>query len=286
MIELSVKKPLLGSEGVMELSVDLEMVTGSFTAIQGPSGSGKTTLLRILAGLEEAEGRITVDGERWLEPGRSLAPQRRSIGYVFQEYALFPHMTVRENLLYAADDRALADRLMRMTGLAELAGRRPDRLSGGQKQRVALCRALMRRPKLLLLDEPLSALDPAMRGRLQEEIRRLHRELGTTTLMVSHDPAEIYRLADRIVHLEAGRILREGRPAELLLETAGSQKLSFRGEILEIARRDVIHVAIVAIGAQIVEVVLDRAEAGRLEVGQRVSVAVKAYAPVILPAGS
>jgi molybdate transport system ATP-binding protein len=104
--------------------------------------------------------------------------------------------------------------------------------------------------------------------------------------MVSHDPAEIYRLADRVVHLEAGRILREGRPAELLLETAGSQKLSFRGEILEIARRDVIHVAIVAIGAQIVEVVLDRAEAGRLEVGQRVSVAVKAYAPVILPAGS
>ena len=281
MIEIEVRKTLEGSRGGMELSVALKIAEGSFTAIQGPSGSGKTTLLRILAGLEEAEGRIVVDGEVWLGASRPLPPQRRSIGFVFQEYALFPNMTVRDNLLYVCRDEMLAERLMRLTGLAELAGRYPGRLSGGQQQRVALCRALMRRPKLLLMDEPLSALDPEMRRRLQDDIGRLHREFGTTTLMVSHDPAEIYRLADRVVHLEEGCVTEEGNPSRLLLETTGSQKLSFRGEILEISRRDAIRVAVVAIGQQIVEVVLDSAEAQALKEGEIVTVSAKAFAPTI-----
>jgi molybdate transport system ATP-binding protein len=218
-----------------------------------------------------------------MEGSRSLPPQKRSIGFVFQEYALFPNMSVRENLLYVRKDPVLAGRLLEMTGLEESAERYPSTLSGGQKQRVALCRALMGRPKLLLLDEPLSALDPVMRRQLQEDILRLHREFGTTTLMVSHDPTEIYRLADRVLHLEEGRITEEGLPSELLLETVGSQKLSFRGEILEIRRRDAIHVAVVAIGQQIVEVVLAGREAAELKVGDRVSVAAKAFAPTLTP---
>ncbi|WP_456393876.1 ABC transporter ATP-binding protein [Nitratifractor sp.] len=281
MIEISVKKPLSTGERRQELSVDLHLERGSFTAIQGPSGSGKTTLLRILAGLEEAQGSIVVDSQVWLGEGRMLPPQRRSVGFVFQEYALFDNLSVRENLLYAAKDPDLADRLLAMTELEALKDRYPATLSGGQKQRVALCRALMRRPKILLLDEPLSALDPAMRRRLQEEILRLHREFGTTTLMVSHDPAEIYRLAERVLHLEAGRVTESGRPADLLLETAGSQKFSFRGEVLEIHRRDAIHVAVVAIGQQIVEIIIDASEARTLEAGQEVIVAAKAFAPSI-----
>jgi len=280
-IEISISKRLMGSRGPMELSIVLEIAPGSFNAVQGPSGSGKTTLLRILAGLEAAEGRIVVEGESWLKGSRSLPPRKRSIGFVFQEYALFPNMRIRENLLYVRDDPALAERLLEMTGLGELAERYPVTLSGGQKQRVALCRALMGRPKLLLMDEPLSALDPAMRRQLQEDILRLHREFGTTTLMVSHDPAEIYRLADRVFHLEEGRITEEGLPSELLLETAGSQKLSFRGEVLEILRRDAIHVAVVAIGQQIVEVVLDSAETAELREGDAVTVSAKAFAPTI-----
>ncbi len=281
MIEISVKKPISTAEQRLELSVNLRLERGSFTAIQGPSGSGKTTLLRILAGLEEAEGRIVVDSKAWLGEGRRLPPQQRSVGFVFQEYALFDNLSVRENLLYAAKDPALADRLLELTDLKGLEDRYPATLSGGQKQRVALCRALMRRPKILLLDEPLSALDPTMRRRLQEEIMRLHREFGTTTLMVSHDPAEIYRLADRVLHLEGGRIVEEGAPMDLLLQTVGSQKFSFRGELLEILERDAIFVAVVAIGQQIVELVIDASEARALEVGQQVIVAAKAFAPSI-----
>jgi len=280
-IALKVRKKLQGAAGAMELAVELELEPGSFTAIQGPSGSGKTTLLRILAGLEEAEGEISVEGEFWLRGRRALPPQERSIGFVFQEYALFPNMTVRENLLYAASDEALADRLLELTQLRELAERNPAILSGGQKQRVALCRALMRRPKLLLMDEPLSALDPAMRGQLQETILRLHRELGTTTLMVSHDPAEIYRLAQRVIRLEAGQVSADGTPRRLLLEASGSQKFSFLGELLQIEKRDAIYVAVVAIGQQIVEVVLGTREAEGLRPGDRVVLGTKAFAPTL-----
>jgi molybdate transport system ATP-binding protein len=285
MIGISLRRELMGSAGPMRLEVDLEIAEGSFVAIAGESGSGKTTLLRILAGLEEAEGRIEVGGEVWLDRGVFLPPRKRRIGFVFQDYALFENMTVRENLLFVRSDRDLADRLLALCSLEELADRYPATLSGGQKQRVALARAMMGEPSLLLMDEPLSALDPAMRRRLQEDILRLHREFGTTTLMVSHDPAEIYRLADRVLTLERGRIVGDASPLESLLKTAGSQKFSFRGELLEIVRRDLIHVAIVAIGQQIVEVVLSEAEAGRLEPGRRVIVSAKAFAPMILPEG-
>ena len=279
MISLKIRKPLIGSGGQMLLDVALEIEKGAFVALAGPSGSGKTTLLRILAGLEEAQGRIEVEGETWLEGKRSLAPRHRGIGFVFQDYALFENMSVEENLLFVRKDRELAEELLEMTGLTELRRRLPGTLSGGQKQRVALCRALMNRPKLLLMDEPLSALDPQMRAKLQDDILALHKAFGTTTLMVSHDPSEIYRLAGRVVVLEHGGIIRDASPKEALLQTQGSQKFSLVGELLEIVRVDVIHVAVVAIGQQLVEVVLDSEDVGRFTVGERVRVSTKAFAP-------
>ncbi|WP_457607055.1 ABC transporter ATP-binding protein [Nitratifractor sp.] len=281
MLEIAVEKELSGPRGSMRLEISVEIEKGAFVAISGESGSGKTTLLRILAGLEEARGRIVVEGEPWLEEGRSLPPQKRSIGFVFQEYALFENMTVLENLLYVQRDESLARELLEMTALTELADRYPGRLSGGQKQRVALCRALMKRPRILLLDEPLSALDPAMRRQLQGEILRLHRVFGTTTLMVSHDPAEIYRLADRVLELRHGELVADGPPRRLLLRSAGSRKVSFVGELLSIEYRDLLPVAIVAIGPQLVEVVLDRAEAEELKPGERVRLSAKAFASSI-----
>ncbi|MRJ02490.1 MAG: ATP-binding cassette domain-containing protein [Epsilonproteobacteria bacterium] len=206
MMEISVRKEL----GHWDLEVDLKVERGEFLAITGPSGSGKTTLLRILAGLERAEGEIVVDGEVWLRGRRSLPPQKRSIGFLFQEYALFPNMKVIENLLFVADDRKLAHHLLEVVELLPYRESYPMELSGGQKQRVALARAFMGRPRLLLLDEPLAALDPAMRMKLQGEIERLHREFGTTTLMVSHDRGEIARLAGRVVEMERGRIVERG----------------------------------------------------------------------------
>ncbi len=279
MISLKIRKPLIGSGGEMLLDVALEIEKGAFVALAGPSGSGKTTLLRILAGLEEAQGRIEVEGETWLEGKRSLAPRHRGIGFVFQDYALFENMSVEENLLFVRKDRELAEELLEMTGLTELRRRLPGTLSGGQKQRVALCRALMNRPKLLLMDEPLSALDPQMRAKLQDDILALHKAFGTTTLMVSHDPSEIYRLVGRVVVLEHGGIIRDASPKEALLQTQGSQKFSLVGELLEIVRVDVIHVAVVAIGQQLVEVVLDSEDVGRFTVGERVRVSTKAFAP-------
>ena len=212
MLTIAITKPLHGTDGTMTLDVDLQIEAGSFVAVAGPSGSGKTTLLRIVAGLEEARGRIVMGDEVWLDGGHLLAPQARRIGLVFQDFALFENMTVEGNLLYVEQDRALADRLLNMTDLDGLRDRYPATLSGGQKQRVALARAMMRQPQVLLLDEPLSALDPAMRALLREEIMALHREFGTTTLMVSHDEREIAQMADRVVRLEQGKVVMDGAP--------------------------------------------------------------------------
>jgi len=281
MINIDVSKKLHGMSGDMLLDVSLEVKEGSFVALAGESGSGKTTLLRILAGLESADGVISVDGEEWLRKGKSTPVQERGIGFVFQDYALFENMSVLENLLYVTNDKALAQHLLALTELTALRNRRPSRLSGGQKQRVALCRALMSRPKLLLMDEPLSALDPAMRTKLQNEILTLHKEFETTTIMVSHDPSEIYRLASEVVVLGEGKVLERGSPKDVLLKTNGSQKFSLEGELLDIVKYDVIYVAIISIGQQLVEVVISASEAKVLELGQSVRVSTKAFSPIV-----
>jgi molybdate transport system ATP-binding protein len=279
MIDVNVTKTLQGSIGEMELDVALSIKEHEFVAIAGQSGSGKTTLLRVLAGLENANGTIKVSNEIWLDATNSLATQKRGIGFVFQDYALFANMSVEENLLYVQKDRQLASHLLELTGLGELRKRLPNTLSGGQKQRVSLCRAFMKRPKLLLMDEPLSALDPSMRSKLQHDILALHKEFGTTTIMVSHDPSEIYRLASRVVMLNQGKIVQDGSPKDVLLKTQGSQKFSLTGELLEIIKADIINIAIVAIGQQIVEIVLDEEEASTFVEGEMVHVSTKAFAP-------
>jgi len=279
MLSIKICKSLQGSQGEMDLDVDINIEEHSFVALSGKSGSGKTTLLRILAGLEKAEGHIEVNGVSWQDDKKTLATQKRGIGFVFQDYALFENMSVEQNLLYICKDRALSKHLLEMTDLYALKDRLVTRLSGGQKQRVSLCRAMMNRPQLLLMDEPLSALDPLMRTKLQHDILSLHKEFGTTTIMVSHDPSEIYRLANRVIVLEQGKVAEDSSPKEVLLKTQGSQKFSLRGELLDIIKADVIHIAVVAIGQQIVEVVLDEQEAQAYQVGDAVQVSTKAFSP-------
>ncbi len=281
MIDIDIKKELYGSNGNMLLDVNLHINKNEFIAISGKSGSGKSTLLRVLAGLERADGKIVVDDEVWLDKSISLAPQKRRIGFVFQDYALFSNMTILDNLLFVKKDMELAKYLLDVTELSELKDRFPDSLSGGQKQRVSLCRALMNRPKLLLMDEPLSALDPTMRLKLQSEILTLHREFNITTIMVSHEPSEIYRLANRVVVLNFGKIINIGSPKDILLKTSGSQKFSFEGELLDIVRVDVIYIAIVAIGQQIVEIVISKEDKNRLKIGDTIRVSTKAFSPNI-----
>jgi molybdate transport system ATP-binding protein len=265
------------------LSVSLHIEEGEFVAIRGKSGSGKTTLLRIIAGLEEAQGGIKVQNKLWLSKRTFLPPQKRDIGFVFQDYALFENMTVLENLLFVTKDTDLAYHLLETTEMLPYKQKYPKTLSGGQKQRVSIARAFMKRPKILLMDEAFSALDIEMRNKLQDEVKILHKEFGTTTLMVSHSPNEIYKLSNRVITIEEGKVIDDTTPKKALLKTNGSQKFSFEGEILDIYKVDVIYIAIVSIHEQIVEVVLSTNEAEQLSIGQRVSISTKAFAPVIQP---
>ncbi|MDO7885175.1 ATP-binding cassette domain-containing protein [Hymenobacter cheonanensis] len=219
MLDFHLLKALHTAAGPRTLDVRLALAPGELLAISGPSGAGKTTLLRLLAGLDRPDGGfIQAAGQIWYraESRQWLPPQQRALGFVFQDYALFPNMTVRENLAFAATGQARASHiindLLETLELTELADRRPAVLSGGQQQRTALARALARRPRLLLLDEPLSALDLPTRLRLQEVLAEVHRQFGLTTILISHDPAEITRLADRVLELELGQVRRVGPP--------------------------------------------------------------------------
>ncbi len=209
MIELDIGKKLLGAEGNFQLSVRATIEKNEIVVLSGASGAGKTTLLRLIAGLDQPdEGQITVAGTTWFDKRVRvhLPPQQRSIGFVFQSYALFPTMSVRKNLEYASARRndPEIERLLKLVDLEALQDRYPDKLSGGQQQRVALARALVRHPKILLLDEPLSALDQAMREKLQFELLMLHEELDLTIFLVSHDAKEVKRLATKILLFEKG----------------------------------------------------------------------------------
>ena len=268
MLNIRVKKSLHGSLGDMLLDIDLNIKKGQFVALSGQSGSGKTTLLRILAGLEEAKGFIEIENRVWLNSSNSLPPQKRGIGFVFQDYALFNNMTVLDNLLFVNSDRELARDLLDITELTEMQKRYPSVLSGGQKQRVTLCRALMNRPKLLLMDEPLSALDPAMRIKLQDEILELHREFETTTIMVSHDPSEIYRLASRVLVMQSGKIIKDGTSRDILLNSSGSEQSTLKGKILEIDRE--LNRVIILVGQQITEIAINRSKIDSLVVGNEI----------------
>ena len=197
--------------------VSLRIEEGELFALLGPSGSGKTTLLRAIAGFVDPQaGTIRIDGDAM----HDLPVHRRDIGMVFQHYALFPHMSVFDNVAFGLSVRhvarsEMAERVRAMLALVQLEGyeeRRPGQLSGGQQQRVALARALVTRPRVLLLDEPLGALDKRLRRRMQVELRQIQREVGITTVFVTHDQEEALTLSDRIAILDAGRIVQSGPP--------------------------------------------------------------------------
>lgn len=277
MVHIQLKKQLHAATGRMDLQVDLQIPLGAFVAISGPSGGGKTTLLRLIAGLEKPEaGLIRYREETWLNTSErlSVSTQKRKIGLVFQDYALFPNMTVEKNLAYAlhrGQDPAVVQELMAITELSELAGRYPGNLSGGQQQRVALARALVRKPGLLLLDEPLSALDTAMRSRLQDYILELHHSFQLTTILVSHDFAEIKKMAEKVYWLENGVILREGPPAEVFKTTPSSHQPELIGTVQEIYTRLGKSKIKVRIGVNLIEVPLPAEQARTLKVNSPVT---------------
>ena len=263
------------------LDVEFNINKGEFVTLFGQNGSGKTTLLRIIAGLEKAQATIQLDNKIWQNDTIFLPPQKRKIGFVFQDYALFDNMSVLDNLLYANKDYKLANYLLEITNLDKFKNRFPNRLSGGQKQRVSLCRALMNKPEILLLDEPLSALDSHLRLKLQNEILKLHKEFKTTTIMVSHDMSEIYKLSNKVIVLQDGKITKISSPKDIFLKSSGSSKFAFEGMLLDIVKVDVINIAIISIGQQIVEITLTNHEAKNLKIGQKLTISTKAFEPII-----
>jgi molybdate transport system ATP-binding protein len=285
-IEFSLQKSLHGPCGAMRVDVAAAMGGKSFVTVFGPSGAGKTTLLRMLAGLTRPDaGRIVVDGECWFDSSQriELPPQRRSIGFVFQDYALFPNFTVRENIAYAVgkEQGGWIDELLDLMALRELQDRLPQALSGGQKQRVALARAIARKPKLLLLDEPLSALDIGLRLQLQDQIADLHRRFGLTTMLVSHDLGEVFRLSQQVLRIEHGSIIQSGTPAEVFLQRRLGGKINLRAQVLAVRREDVIHVVSLLIGQDVVEVIATDDDIGAVRIGDFVDVAAKAFSPML-----
>jgi molybdate transport system ATP-binding protein len=223
MIQLDISLPRLFAEGLSDLHVQADLESGSFTALIGPSGSGKTTLLRLLAGLEKPkQGKMVVNGEVWLDTDKriNLSPQERSIGYVFQDAALFPNLTVRRNIQFAAsrENATLVDQLILETGLEPFINQKPVTLSGGQRQRVALARALVRRPTMLLLDEPFAALDSEASHQLRQLLLKLHQDWGTTTILVSHYDTDVAVLADRVIRLSQGRVQSDQTKAQARLK--------------------------------------------------------------------
>jgi len=214
--------------------IALDVAAGEYFVVLGPTGAGKTVLLETIAGLfQPRRGRILVDGEDITE----TAPERRGIGFVYQDYALFPHLNVAENVAFGLrlrrlDREVVEERtaaMSRMLGIDHLLHRSPRTLSGGEQQRAALARALVVEPRLLLLDEPLSALDPETREGLQRELARVHRELGTTTLHVTHDFEEAVALGDRIAVVNEGRMVQVGSPEDIFRRPADEFVARFVG---------------------------------------------------------
>jgi molybdate transport system ATP-binding protein len=232
MLELDVRKRLRP----WVLDVALEQGRGCL-ALAGPSGSGKSTVLRIAAGLARPDaGRVCVHGEVWSDArtGAWVPPAQRRVGYLFQDYALFPHLSARDNVAYGlrgprGERRRRAEGLLDRLGVLDLAGQRPGRLSGGERQRVALARALAPEPRLLLLDEPLSALDATTRARAARELAAVLRALDVPTVLVTHDFAEAAQLGDSLAVMDAGRIVQEGSAAELAARPATPFVADFTG---------------------------------------------------------
>lgn len=242
----------------MNLQIDVQIESGKLVSLYGASGAGKTSVLRMLAGFMKPDsGCIKMNDAVWFDNKKhmNIQPQQRSIGFVFQDYALFPNMNVRENITFALnkkEGKSIIDELLELTGLMNLESRKTETLSGGQKQRVALARALAKKPSLLLLDEPLSAIDHAMRAQLQTTLLEVHKRFALTTILVSHDMDEIIKLSDAIIHLEHGIVQQNTTPAQFFLN--GHKMLSLTGNIVSITGSEKGTSTVVLINNRILEI--------------------------------
>ena len=287
MIEIDIIKPLYTADGIINLKVNKKINKGDFLTLFGKSGSGKTTLLRILAGLETPKsGKIVVDKEIWFDSSKkiNLAPQKRDVGFVFQDYALFPNMSVKKNLEFALKNKneiKKVDEILEIMEIKNLSNMKPELLSGGQKQRVALARTLMTNPKILLLDEPLSALDTTMRLKLQDELSLIHQKFNITSILVSHDISEVFKLSNRVFKINLGEIEEDGTPNELFSNQKISSKFKIVGEILSIKKSDILYIIEILSNNEVVNATAVEDEIKDLKIGDKILLSSKAFNPIV-----
>ena len=290
MIAVQIQKELDSPTGPMVLDLDLSIEEGQLISLFGESGAGKTSFLRILAGLLQPDsGRIGVDDTLWYqsEPKPiNLKPQLRNVGFVFQDYALFPHMTVLENLQFAAGNHGdiNLNHLLELNELGDLQHKKPNTLSGGQKQRVALARALAQKPKILLLDEPLSALDDHIRRKLQKHLLEAHQEYNLTTILVSHNIEEIIKLSDQVIELKHGKIVRQGNPVRLFASQEAKENFKLTAEVLSIKTRDKLLEVQLLVQNHVLEMSFSQEQGKSLNVGDRIVLASNDFNPKIYKA--
>lgn len=287
MIEIDIKKSFKHKKENIDFHFKTNLEENSINAIFGQSGTGKTTFLRLISGLETPEsGHIKVGESTWFNSQNNinLIPQKRDVGFVFQDYALFPNMSVIENLRFAQKekDEDFLKELLEIVELTKFKNSLPSALSGGQKQRTALARAVAKKPKLFLLDEALSALDSTMRQQLQNDIKKIHEAFKMTTLIISHDIAEVYKLASHVKVVHNGEIIKEGTPDILFDESKISGKFKFSAKILKIQKADTIFIVTLLIEGNLTKVVATQEEVKNMNIGDDVLVASKAFNPIII----
>lgn len=288
MIYIALQKKLTTVDEQMLLDVTFSIKPGSFITLYGDSGVGKTSILRMIAGLLSVDqGHIRVSRKTWLDTRKKicLKPQQRKIGFMFQEYTLFANMTVKENLLFALEkgqDKSIIKELIEIIELEPLQDSKPEKLSGGQKQRVALARAMVRKPEILMLDEPLSALDQKMRSKLQDYILKIHQKYAMTTILISHEISEIIKMSDYVFMLDQGKIIKQGNPIDLLTNKSIDQEIQFIGEIILI-EKEINHKHIVTLltGANIIHLSIDKKRLSALKIGDKVQVTSDTFSPVL-----
>jgi molybdate transport system ATP-binding protein len=271
------------TNSAFELDVTFDLNKGDFLSIYGESGAGKTTILRLIAGLDAMHnGHLKNNDTIWFDSSKqiNLKPQLRKVGFVFQDNSLFPNMTVLENLEFAlkkGQSKSIVFELISSFGIEDLVNRNITSLSGGQQQKVALARAIVQKPSILLLDEPLSAIDDENRHMLQDLLLKIHHQYELTTILVSHNVSEIFKLSNKVLKIKAGKIEKSGTPKEIFTSNTNSNQITLIGTVLDLEYINEVYTILIQSNNGIVKQVVSKVEFSQYKIGELIEISLSGF---------